>query len=494
MAESTTPRLALPRWSADTDTPNRTEFDSGFANLEDRAAGFVHYDSTAVDANGAQTDPRPAAGAAYDRFYAYDQGTDLLYVCVDTTGAGGWAWVGVLLATGGTLTGTLKVRATAEHLYLHDTNAVNPESRFIVDANVSRLRFFYYDAATGTYTHALHIHTDGSSRVQTRLLTADGSAAAPSLGFVNDTDTGLYRAVADRLDIVTGGAIRAYFDADRFRPVPPVQGSDGTAALPAFSFAADLDTGLYRSTADGVGVATGGVGRYQFGNVAFAPLTDNAYLLGHSTVRWSAVWAVNGTIQTSDVNEKIDRRPITPADALARVRKLAAEGVLTFRWPDGSRRHAGFSAQKVGEVHGEESAAYIDPAVEADGRANPYAAAEPTAAWYDDHVDATPPDPADYDDPDELAEAQAAYDAAVAEQRADAEAEWAEARDEFDAETAAMRTAPKGLRPAELLPDLYASVGHLADQVEELQQENATLRATVADLVARVEALEGASA
>jgi hypothetical protein len=36
------------------------------------------------------------------------------------------------------------------------------------------------------------------------------------------------------------------------------------------------------------------------------PINDNTYPLGASTSRWSAVWAVNGTIQTSDEREKKD--------------------------------------------------------------------------------------------------------------------------------------------------------------------------------------------
>jgi hypothetical protein len=36
------------------------------------------------------------------------------------------------------------------------------------------------------------------------------------------------------------------------------------------------------------------------------PETDNAYLLGQGGQRWSAVWAANGTIQTSDARTKTD--------------------------------------------------------------------------------------------------------------------------------------------------------------------------------------------
>lgn len=58
MAESTTTRLALPRWSADSDTPNRSEFDAAFASLEAKAAGWLTGTLAA----------RPAAAAANDSF------------------------------------------------------------------------------------------------------------------------------------------------------------------------------------------------------------------------------------------------------------------------------------------------------------------------------------------------------------------------------------------------------------------------------------------
>lgn len=86
MAESNTTRFGLRRWTAGTDTPSRTEFDTGNANLEAYAAGFTK----GVFAS------RPAAGAAFDRWFylATDQTSTAkplgtLYYCDGT----GWAEV-----------------------------------------------------------------------------------------------------------------------------------------------------------------------------------------------------------------------------------------------------------------------------------------------------------------------------------------------------------------------------------------------------------------
>jgi len=45
------------------------------------------------------------------------------------------------------------------------------------------------------------------------ILAADGTAAAPSISWASDTDTGFYRAGDNKIGISTGGAARAYFDA-----------------------------------------------------------------------------------------------------------------------------------------------------------------------------------------------------------------------------------------------------------------------------------------
>lgn len=63
------------------------------------------------------------------------------------------------------------------------------------------------------------------------------------------------------------------------------------------------------------------------------PAVDNFYTLGNSGLRWSSVWAANGTIQTSDAREKTDVRP-TPLglDFIERLRPVA------YRWRVGGYR------------------------------------------------------------------------------------------------------------------------------------------------------------
>ena len=79
---------------------------------------------------------------------------------------------------------------------------------------------------------------------------------------------------------------------------------------------------------------------------------DNVMDLGGSSVRWDDVYATNGTIQTSDFNEKQDIASLTATEML--VGKRISTLFNTFRWKDSvaengdnARTHTGVIAQDV---------------------------------------------------------------------------------------------------------------------------------------------------
>jgi len=82
------------------------------------------------------------------------------------------------------------------------------------------------------------------------------------------------------------------------------------------------------------------------------PIADNSYDLGTSSFRWDDVFATNGTIQTSDRNEKQDIEALSDAEQRVAV---AAKGLLRkFRWKDSvaekgdeARIHFGIIAQDL---------------------------------------------------------------------------------------------------------------------------------------------------
>ena len=79
---------------------------------------------------------------------------------------------------------------------------------------------------------------------------------------------------------------------------------------------------------------------------------DNVYDLGTSAARWDDVYATNGTIQTSDQNEKQNIETLTDAEITAA--KAISKLFKTFKWKDrvategdAARTHTGVIAQEV---------------------------------------------------------------------------------------------------------------------------------------------------
>jgi hypothetical protein len=98
---------------------------------------------------------------------------------------------------------------------------------------------------------------------------------------------------------------------------------------------------------------------FQFSNGGFIPLSDNNSQLGGSGSRWTAVWAVNGTIQTSDAREKTTAHLLNEAEI--RVANRILETIGVYRWlkdleakGDDAQWHLGVIAQTVRQIFEEE--------------------------------------------------------------------------------------------------------------------------------------------
>lgn len=80
----------------------------------------------------------------------------------------------------------------------------------------------------------------------------------------------------------------------------------------------------------------------------FVPSIDNSFSCGDSTHRWTAVWAANGTIQTSDPRLKTDIAALPEAMPI-----VMGINPVTFKWIDGGqdkpgkRTHWGFLAPDI---------------------------------------------------------------------------------------------------------------------------------------------------
>jgi hypothetical protein len=136
---------------------------------------------------------------------------------------------------------------------------------------------------------------------------------------------------------------------------------------------ADLASTGITSTRTGTGsfvplmLSTSGVDRVSLetgGNLV--PLTDNAYSFGKTSFRWSAIWAANGTIQTSDERTKKDIAPsVLGLDFINALEPISYKFIVggnnvtpgktegsqpTVTPRAGVRTHWGFSAQHVKQV------------------------------------------------------------------------------------------------------------------------------------------------
>ena len=87
----------------------------------------------------------------------------------------------------------------------------------------------------------------------------------------------------------------------------------------------------------------------RIGTTSFTPAVDNEIYLGQSTRRWTAVYAINGFIQTSDANDKKEMLPLTYG-----LEKIKSLRPISFQWKndniDKSSTHLGFVAQEVQQV------------------------------------------------------------------------------------------------------------------------------------------------
>ena len=232
---------------------------------------------------------------------------------------------------------------------------------------------------------------------------ANGNAAAPSISFAADVDTGLFRAGVDSIGLTTGGGERmrvteagrvgigtsAPSAAVHISGASPNLRIGQTAAVDTFYgvelFAGGFVDGSFKSSLTsgevriGAGRSIGWGGFLAFhtdtverlrlsNNGTLTPGADNVQTLGAAGKRWSTIFAATGAINTSDAREKTWRGAASEAEMRA-AKRIAAE-LGFFRWNEaiadkgaGAREHFGARAQSVWSIMAEEG--LIDPIGEA---------------------------------------------------------------------------------------------------------------------------------
>ena len=243
---------------------------------------------------------------------------------------------------------------------------------------------------TGTYDTALafSVNNGGTLSERVRLDTSGrllvGTSSARSAFFNSSIFTPRLQiegtTYSDSMSslVANGAGIEPYFILGRTRGtslggttvvnngdtcgVVSFQGSDGTELVEAASITVQVDGSpgandmpgrmIFLTTADGASgptervriTAAGDTGFYN-ASIVF-PNTNNAVSLGGSSYKWTAVWAVNGTIQTSDGREKTE-----VTDASLGSDFIKSLRPVSYKWIEGGQKDTGERDEKNNYIY-----------------------------------------------------------------------------------------------------------------------------------------------
>ena len=165
----------------------------------------------------------------------------------------------------------------------------------VIGVDDSDSDFLKFGTTAITTNVAMQIPT-GGAQVQF----ASGSAAAPAIANITDTTTGFYRSASQEIGVACGGAQAAAFFGNGFKAI------NGSAVNPSIVFVGGTQSGLYRSASDTIGFSSVGTAVWLYDGSGILPASDNAISCGRDGKRFTAVWAVDGTIETSHSTTKTD--------------------------------------------------------------------------------------------------------------------------------------------------------------------------------------------
>jgi hypothetical protein len=120
------------------------------------------------------------------------------------------------------------------------------------------LYFQHFDSAGVLVANVMELTGGANAAVAVRNANAPGT---PGLTFVDDTDTGMFRAGADQIGFSSGGTRRLHLTTTAFNVETALVAQAGTEGAPGIAFSGDLDTGVRRTAADTVGIVAGGASR-----------------------------------------------------------------------------------------------------------------------------------------------------------------------------------------------------------------------------------------
>lgn len=165
----------------------------------------------------------------------------------------------------------------------------------------------FSDIATNGLSNVLV--RDGQAAMTGQFKAANGTVNAPSITFGTDLDTGFYRIGANNFGVSIGGEKLVDFSGQLVGITGALTVSDivrianGTAAAPSLTFAGDPDTGLYRIGSNRIGISTNGSNIFDIGNTsvtvngglsvtgAFSPSSLSGTISGNPTFSGNATFS-----------------------------------------------------------------------------------------------------------------------------------------------------------------------------------------------------------
>lgn len=305
---------------------------------------------------------RPAANAAYSLGTSVQRWTSVYSQNLDLAGnvtAGTWQGTAIGVAYGGTGTTTVPTNGklligngtgyTSANLTAGSGVTITNGSGSITIAATGGTGTVTSVAASGgttglTFTGS-PITTSGTLTLGGTLAKANGGTGASSLtgaGIVTTTDGQVISGQKSFTSITNRFQGQTYAT------------TDGVSASNAY-FGESSAYAVIGGT-NGIVIATGatypGTPTYVGDTVSWRAATDSTNSLGTSSQRWTAVYAVNGTIQTSDARAKCDVDVLSEAELRVAARLKAL--IRKFRFidavaakGDAARIHVGVIAQDV---------------------------------------------------------------------------------------------------------------------------------------------------
>lgn len=195
------------------------------------------------------------------------------------------------------------------------------------------------DACIGMNSNEELVIQNHESNKDMKFLINDGGTAKQIMYFdASNNRIGVNITSAPEELIHANGVVRANFG---------FKANNGSASAPSFRFYNDGNSGMYLIGTSNLGFSTASTLALQIdasGNTL--PGSDNSFALGSSSLRFTEVYAANGTVQTSDSTMKTNIEPLTKG--LEEVMLLKP---VNYQWKANPEdQKIGFIAQEVEAV------------------------------------------------------------------------------------------------------------------------------------------------